>query len=102
MEKSEIVRKFCYRLQNDYRYIFWMDADTETTLQSSFLYAARALELPMCEFERKKKKKKKKKIWPIPYFFFFSREGKHKKIHFFEVTARNGSYALFPSLDNPD
>ena len=46
MGKSEIVREYCCLHQNDYRYVFWMEADTETTLQSSFLNAAQALNLP--------------------------------------------------------
>ncbi len=46
MGKSEIAREFCYRHQSNYQYIFWIDADTETTLQTSFLETAQAIGLP--------------------------------------------------------
>src|SRR4051794_28948526 len=44
--KSQIALEFCYQNEDKYQYIFWMDADTETTLQTDFMYAARMLDLP--------------------------------------------------------
>ena len=46
MGKSQIALEFCHRNKENYRYIFWMEADTETALQNSFVDAARMLSLP--------------------------------------------------------
>ena len=46
MGKSQIALEFCYRNENNYRYLFWMDADTEVALQNSFVDVARMLNLP--------------------------------------------------------
>src|SRR4051794_23025362 len=45
--KSQIALEYCYRSKDDYRYIFWIDADTEETLQNSFVDVARLLVLPV-------------------------------------------------------
>lgn len=45
MGKSQIALDFCLQNKEFYQYIFWMEADTETTLQSSFIAAARKLKL---------------------------------------------------------
>src|SRR3954465_8002388 len=44
--KSQIVLEYCYRNKDNYRYVFWIDADTEETLQNSFVDVARLLTLP--------------------------------------------------------
>lgn len=44
--KSQIALEFFYRNEVNYRYLFWMDADTEAALQSSFIDLARMLNLP--------------------------------------------------------
>src|SRR3954470_6764109 len=41
--KSQVALEYCYRNKDNYRYIFWIDADTEETLQNSFLDVARLL-----------------------------------------------------------
>src|SRR4051812_37860857 len=46
MGKSQIALEFCYRNKDNYRYIFWIDADTEETLQNSFADVARRLIFP--------------------------------------------------------
>ena len=46
MGKSQIALEYCYRNKDNYRYIFWIDADTEETLQNSFADMARRLILP--------------------------------------------------------
>jgi hypothetical protein len=45
MGKSQIALEFCYRNQENYRYIFWIEADKETTLQKSFEKLARPLNI---------------------------------------------------------
>ena len=47
MGKSQVAIEFCYRSKknNKYRYIFWMEADTEAALQSTFTTAAGMLGL---------------------------------------------------------
>ena len=45
MGKSQIALEYCYRNKTNYRYIFWIDADTEKTVQTSFVEAARMLGL---------------------------------------------------------
>src|SRR5690349_4502991 len=45
--KSQIVLEYCYRNKDIYRCIFWIDADTEETLQNSFVDVARLLNLPV-------------------------------------------------------
>src|SRR3954466_12629954 len=45
--KSQIALEYCYRNKDSYRYIFWIDADTEETLQNSFANVARLLNLPV-------------------------------------------------------
>src|SRR4051812_29279414 len=45
MGKSQIALEYCYRNKDNYRYIFWIDADTEETLQNSFVKMARILML---------------------------------------------------------
>lgn len=46
MGKSQIALDFCYQSKDLYQYIFWMEADAETTLQSSFIAVAEELKLP--------------------------------------------------------
>src|SRR4051812_27252584 len=46
MGKTQIALEYCYRNEDNYRYIFWIDADTEGTLQNSFADVARALMFP--------------------------------------------------------
>ncbi|KAL1915010.1 uncharacterized protein VTP21DRAFT_7715 [Calcarisporiella thermophila] len=41
--KSHAAVEFCYRVKEDYKFIFWMDASTETVLQNSFKKAAKSL-----------------------------------------------------------
>jgi hypothetical protein len=43
MGKSQIALEYCYRNKDNYRYIFWIDADTDETLQNSFAFVARRL-----------------------------------------------------------
>src|SRR4051812_23229121 len=43
MGKSQIALEFCHRNRESYQYIFWMEADTEETLQTSFKAAAEEL-----------------------------------------------------------
>src|SRR5947208_3692953 len=43
MGKSQIALEYCYRNKDHYQCIFWIDADTEETLQNSFVYMARRL-----------------------------------------------------------
>ncbi|RUS31740.1 hypothetical protein BC938DRAFT_477194 [Jimgerdemannia flammicorona] len=47
MGKSQIALEFCYRNKEYYQYIFWMEADTDAALQSSFKGAAEKLGLPI-------------------------------------------------------
>src|SRR4051812_47641876 len=47
MGKSQIALEYCYRNKDNYRYIFWVDAGTEETLQNSFADVARLLNLPV-------------------------------------------------------
>src|SRR4051812_335683 len=47
MGKSQIALEYCYRNKDSYRYIFWIDAGTEETLQNSFVDVARLLNLPV-------------------------------------------------------
>ncbi|RUP48810.1 hypothetical protein BC936DRAFT_143928 [Jimgerdemannia flammicorona] len=47
MGKSQIALEFCYRNKEHYQYIFWMEADTDTALQSSFNATAKKLDLPI-------------------------------------------------------
>ncbi|RUS25129.1 P-loop containing nucleoside triphosphate hydrolase protein [Jimgerdemannia flammicorona] len=47
MGKSQIALEFCYRNQDYYQYIFWMEADTDAALQSSFKTAAEKLDPPI-------------------------------------------------------
>src|SRR3954462_474356 len=44
--KSQIALEYCYRNKDNYRYIFWIDADTEETLQKCFVEVSRLLILP--------------------------------------------------------
>src|SRR4051794_21945230 len=44
--KSQIALEYCYRNKDNYRYIFWIDADTEETLKNSFADVARLLIFP--------------------------------------------------------
>src|SRR6516162_7126163 len=44
--KSQVALEFCYRNKDNFQYIFWMEADTEAALQSTFATAARMLRLP--------------------------------------------------------
>src|SRR4051812_11764794 len=46
MGKSQIALEYCYRNEDNYRYIFWIDADTEETLQNSFVDVAGLLPGP--------------------------------------------------------
>src|SRR4051812_36703797 len=43
MGKSQIALEYCYRNKDNYRYIFWIDADTEEALQNSIADVARRL-----------------------------------------------------------
>src|SRR3954471_20044891 len=43
--KSQIALEYCYRNQDNYQYIFWIDADTEESLQNSFMEVTRRLDL---------------------------------------------------------
>lgn len=45
--KTEIALEYCHRNRETYQYIFWIDADTESAVQSSFVYAASMLGLPV-------------------------------------------------------
>ena len=45
MGKSQVALEFCYQSRDRYQYIFWMEADTETTLQNSFKVAVDMLDL---------------------------------------------------------
>src|SRR4051812_7260410 len=47
MGKSQIALEYCYRNKDNYRSIFWIDADTEETLQNSFAGMARRLIFPV-------------------------------------------------------
>ncbi|RUS34056.1 hypothetical protein BC938DRAFT_482652 [Jimgerdemannia flammicorona] len=47
MGKSQVALEFCYRNKEHYQYIFWMEADTDKALQSSFYAAAKKLDLPI-------------------------------------------------------
>ncbi|RUP46171.1 hypothetical protein BC936DRAFT_147271 [Jimgerdemannia flammicorona] len=47
MGKSQIALEFCYQNKECYQYIFWIEADTDTALQSSFIAAAKKLDLPI-------------------------------------------------------
>src|SRR5947209_5186646 len=51
MGKSQIAIEFCYRQKDNYQYIFWMEADTEVTLQRSFWDAAAQIELSITTIE---------------------------------------------------
>src|SRR5690349_8692048 len=44
--KSQIAIEYCHRNKDNYRYVFWIEADTEETLQNSFAYIARRLNAP--------------------------------------------------------
>src|SRR5690349_18935017 len=45
MGKSQIALEYCYRNKDNYRYIFWIDAGTEESLQNSFVKVAQLLNL---------------------------------------------------------
>jgi len=43
--KTQIALEYCYRNKNKYPYIFWIEANTETDIQSSYATATKKLNL---------------------------------------------------------
>ncbi|KAL1924451.1 uncharacterized protein VTP21DRAFT_4105 [Calcarisporiella thermophila] len=43
--KSQLALEYCYRKKNEYRYVFWLESDKESMLQSAFLDVARRLKI---------------------------------------------------------
>src|SRR4051812_14307991 len=47
MGKTQIALEYCYRNRPVYQYIFWVKAESENSMQSSFEKMARLLNLPI-------------------------------------------------------
>src|SRR4051812_1843205 len=52
MGKTQIALEYCYRKRSIYQYIFWIKADSELSMQSSFEKIARLLNLPITNTDK--------------------------------------------------
>jgi len=61
--KTQTAVEYAYRYRDDYRYVFWIRADTELELTNSYVAIAQALNLPLKDAENQDETVRYVRLW---------------------------------------